>query len=104
MASKTITNVYKQSKRNRTSVKVEGKSESTKVQEASSPSIRTDDEILRDFDLALEYGPCIGISRLERWQRADKHGLSPPTEVKDMVIKHPDNVAYTHSLWDDYNI
>ena len=28
-----------------------------------------------------EYGPCIGMTRLERWERAKSLGLNPPTEV-----------------------
>lgn len=38
-------------------------------------------DILRVFDLTAKYGPCAGISRLERWERANKWGLSPPEEV-----------------------
>ncbi|OBZ73719.1 DNA polymerase delta subunit 4 [Grifola frondosa] len=37
--------------------------------------------ILRVFDLSYEYGPCIGVTRLERWERADALGLNPPPEV-----------------------
>lgn len=55
-------------------------------------------EILRVFDLyvleiyfwklylsnlrSYEYGPCIGITRLERWDRADALGLKPLHEVR----------------------
>ncbi|TFY54141.1 hypothetical protein EVG20_g9831 [Dentipellis fragilis] len=34
--------------------------------------------ILRVFDLSYEYGPCVGVSRLERWERAEALGLNPP--------------------------
>jgi hypothetical protein len=37
--------------------------------------------ILRTFDLSCEYGPCVGVSRLERWERAQDMGLDPPQEV-----------------------
>jgi DNA polymerase delta subunit 4 len=37
--------------------------------------------ILRTFDLRYEYGPCVGVSRLERWERAKAMGLNPPQEV-----------------------
>ena len=30
---------------------------------------------------SYEYGPCIGMTRLERWERAHALGLNPPTEV-----------------------
>jgi DNA polymerase delta, subunit 4 len=28
-----------------------------------------------------EYGPCVGVTRLERWERAAALGLNPPPEV-----------------------
>lgn len=40
---------------------------------------RTD--ILRVFDMTSAYGPCVGMSRLQRWERAKKWGLNPPEEV-----------------------
>lgn len=39
-------------------------------------------EILRLFDLSYEYGPCVGVSRLARWERAHKAGLNPPVQVR----------------------
>ena len=30
---------------------------------------------------SYEYGPCIGVTRLQRWERADVLGLNPPPEV-----------------------
>eukprot|EP00954_Amorphochlora_amoebiformis_P007227 561155-Amorphochlora_amoeboformis.AAC.1 len=41
-------------------------------------------ELLR-FDMNADYGPCIGISRRDRWQRAKKHGLNPPLHIKDYL-------------------
>lgn len=37
--------------------------------------------ILRVFDMTSKYGPYVGITRLERWERAKKWGLQPPEEV-----------------------
>ncbi|KAJ7040746.1 DNA polymerase delta, subunit 4-domain-containing protein [Mycena alexandri] len=42
-------------------------------------------DILRVFDLSYEYGPCVGVSRLERWERASALGLDPPVEVHDIL-------------------
>jgi len=42
-------------------------------------------EILRVFDLSYEFGPCVGIPRLERWERAQALGLNPPKEVYDIL-------------------
>ncbi|CCM01366.1 uncharacterized protein FIBRA_03416 [Fibroporia radiculosa] len=44
------------------------------------------DHILRVFDLSYEYGPCIGVTRLERWERAETLGLKPPPEVKEILL------------------
>lgn len=38
-------------------------------------------EILRVFDLTAKYGPCAGMTRLERWNRAKRWGLDPPEDV-----------------------
>ncbi|KAM7086364.1 DNA polymerase delta subunit 4 isoform 1-T1 [Molossus nigricans] len=38
-------------------------------------------ELLRQFDLAWQFGPCTGITRLQRWHRAKQMGLEPPPEV-----------------------
>ncbi|KAG8381691.1 hypothetical protein BUALT_Bualt06G0147800 [Buddleja alternifolia] len=43
------------------------------------------EEVLRQFDVNMAYGPCLGMSRLERWERANAWGLHPPKEVKDLL-------------------
>lgn len=37
--------------------------------------------LLRVFDLSYEYGPCAGVTRLERWRRAKAMSLNPPDEI-----------------------
>lgn len=44
------------------------------------------DDVLRVFDMDYEYGPCVGLSRLQRWERASAMGLNPPHEVKDILM------------------
>ncbi|KAK9144100.1 hypothetical protein Sjap_004003 [Stephania japonica] len=50
-----------------------------------SPDLKDDygesEQLLREFDMNMAYGPCIGMSRLNRWERAHKLGLNPPEEV-----------------------
>ncbi|KAJ7678199.1 DNA polymerase delta, subunit 4-domain-containing protein [Mycena polygramma] len=46
-------------------------------------------DILRVFDLSYEYGPCVGVTRLERWERAFALGLDPPTEDIRFAIFSP---------------
>ncbi|ELV09516.1 DNA polymerase delta subunit 4 [Tupaia chinensis] len=46
-------------------------------------------ELLRQFDLDWQYGPCTGITRLQRWHRAEQMGLEPPVEVHQVLKSHP---------------
>ncbi|KFA47738.1 hypothetical protein S40293_07147 [Stachybotrys chartarum IBT 40293] len=44
------------------------------------------EKVLRYFDVSSQYGPCIGISRQKRWERAEKLGLNPPVEVLSVLL------------------
>ncbi|KIW86393.1 hypothetical protein Z517_01789 [Fonsecaea pedrosoi CBS 271.37] len=50
------------------------------------------EKILRHFDLSSQYGPCIGIPRLQRWRRANSLGLEPPIEVLAVLLREQDAV------------
>ncbi|TPX64206.1 hypothetical protein SpCBS45565_g06079 [Spizellomyces sp. 'palustris'] len=43
-------------------------------------------EILKDFDLNYNYGPCVGLSRMERWERAQKLELDPPEDIRLILL------------------
>lgn len=46
----------------------------------------TDAEVLlRKFDMNVAWGPCTGVSRLQRWQRAQQLGLSPPEYIPSLL-------------------
>ncbi|KAI0402344.1 DNA polymerase delta, subunit 4-domain-containing protein [Xylaria palmicola] len=45
------------------------------------------EKILRYWDVSSQYGPCVGINRIKRWQRADKLGLNPPIEVLAVLLR-----------------
>ncbi|KAK1672025.1 DNA polymerase delta [Colletotrichum godetiae] len=45
------------------------------------------ERVLRYFDVSSQYGPCIGLQRMKRWQRAEKLGLNPPIEVLAVLLK-----------------
>ncbi|KAI9809770.1 MAG: UV-damage endonuclease [Sarcosagium campestre] len=49
--------------------------------------LNVNEKILRLFDLSSQYGPCIGIARLKRWNRAYNLGLNPPKEVLAILLK-----------------
>lgn len=46
-----------------------------------------EEKILRLFDMSSKYGPCIGVTRLARWHRANRIGLKPPIEVLAVLLK-----------------
>ena len=56
-------------------------------------------EILKSFDLNLKYGPNLGLSRLERYQRALDLELNPPLEIKEILQRLPSTPKYQESLW-----
>ncbi|XP_074642314.1 DNA polymerase delta subunit 4-like isoform X2 [Tubulanus polymorphus] len=58
--------------------------------------------ILRDFDLDWQFGPCLGITRIERWERARKNGLNPPEHVIELIENNSTNDSYTQCIWADY--
>jgi DNA polymerase delta subunit 4 len=61
--------------------------------------IDADEKILRTFDLQSKYGPVSGLSRLERFQRAEKLGLAPPQAVKELILKHGEDSALNEHLF-----
>ncbi|KAI8491798.1 DNA polymerase delta subunit 4 [Branchiostoma belcheri] len=63
---------------------------------------QTDITLLKQFDLNPDFGPCIGITRLERWERAEKFGQTPPVDIRDLIVQHTGDEEYTHCLWNDY--
>lgn len=78
------------------------KAESSAGAEYTAEAERSDLEELRSFDLCSEFGPCIGMTRVERWQRAERFGLSPPDRVLQIVREHSNDSRYTH--WCDCRI
>ncbi|RSH94441.1 hypothetical protein EHS25_004244 [Saitozyma podzolica] len=56
--------------------------------------------ILRVFDMTSKYGPCVGITRLERWERANKWGLNPPEEIREILTtaQGEDDASYRENV------
>ncbi|KAK3586410.1 hypothetical protein CHS0354_013114 [Potamilus streckersoni] len=102
--TKTITDSFKRTKQV-TSLKQKLPISDVKSSSSKDGSQREQDiAILKQFDLTLEFGPCIGVTRLERWMRAEKHGLNPPKDVKELLDQHINDPEYTDCLWKDYAI
>lgn len=61
------------------------------------------DKLLRQFDLNTSYGPCAGVSRLDRWNRAKRLGQEPPEEVRDILVSPIGGLdQYKHSYLGAY--
>ncbi|KXX77082.1 DNA polymerase delta subunit 4 [Madurella mycetomatis] len=57
------------------------------VHKKHTEGLSTGEKVLRYFDVSSQYGPCIGIARIKRWQRAQRLGLNPPIEVLAVLMK-----------------
>ena len=58
-----------------------------------------EEEVLRQFDMNMAFGPCLGMSRLDRWERASRLGLNPPKEIRSLLDRNSAG-ARSLSLWD----
>ncbi|XP_075698035.1 DNA polymerase delta subunit 4 [Rhinoderma darwinii] len=67
------------------------------------PELSPLDKLIR-FDLDWQFGPCTGITRLERWQRAEELGLTPPRNIRDILMAHHADDHYQSNLWISYAI
>jgi len=111
MASKLITDAFPKVKKDRPINQKEQPRKATAFIEKDA-DVLTDQasdltkelSVLKEFDLDSEFGPCIGITRLQRWERAKEYGLYPPEEVKEIILKHPDDTAFTECVWYDANL
>eukprot|EP01137_Pigoraptor_chileana_P002775 Opistho-2@42082 len=55
--------------------------------------------LLKSFDLDGTFGPCIGITREARWQRAHEAGLNPPEDVRALLHAHRGDVDFDECLF-----
>ena len=58
----------------------------------ASKKVENIEEELRQFDLNLKYGPCIDLTRMERFKRAEKFGLDPPKHIRIYLEQNPESV------------
>lgn len=43
------------------------------------------ENMVRQFDMNMAYGPCLGMTRMERWERACNLGLNPPKDIETLL-------------------
>jgi len=48
---------------------------------------------------ARSFGPCTGITRLQRWERAASLGLNPPPEVPQLVQRYGADSSFNKDLF-----
>jgi DNA polymerase delta subunit 4 len=69
---------------------------------AELPLSSSEEKELRGFDLIQNWGACNGLSRAERWNRASKLGLEPPSRIFDLLQRVPSSSAAAQSLLSAY--
>ncbi|KAM5153264.1 DNA polymerase delta subunit 4 [Mantella aurantiaca] len=79
------------------------RSEKKDASDAPPPKLSPLEQLVQ-FDLDWHFGPCTGITRMERWQRAQDLGLTPPQDVKQILMTHNADPQYQHNLWSTYAI
>lgn len=52
---------------------------------------------LREWDMNSRFGPCMSMTRLERWQRADKLSMDPPVFIYNVIKTFPE--LKDESVW-----
>jgi DNA polymerase delta subunit 4 len=71
--------------------------------EAALPGLtEAEEKELCRFDLTFKYGPCVGLSRAERWVRAQALGLEPPPRVYELLDRVPADSKSAQSLLSAY--
>lgn len=58
------------------------------------------EQLLRRFDLEPKYGPCCGVSRSERWERAQRLGIDPPPAgLKALEVSREERSILDQRQW-----
>ncbi|GKE86537.1 type I inositol polyphosphate 5-phosphatase 10-like protein isoform X1, partial [Tanacetum coccineum] len=58
--------------------------------------------LLRQFDMNMAYGTCVGMKRVDRWNRASSLGLNLPENIQRFLTSVANEVS-TDSTWDRLN-
>lgn len=68
------------------------------------PLSRSEETELRRFDLSQKFGPCNGLSRADRWNRASMLGLKPPSHIFDLLQRVPLSSPAAQSMLSGYHL
>ena len=50
--------------------------------------------------ISQKYGPALGLTRMERWERAEKLNLDPPADVFKILKDHDEGGKFTECVWE----
>mmetsp|Transcript_8171 Transcript_8171/g.36177 ORF Transcript_8171/g.36177 Transcript_8171/m.36177 type:complete len:106 (+) Transcript_8171:43-360(+) len=102
MGSEKITSHFKGSKSGRRSST--GKGKAKVVARVEDDDENTEEakylSILKTFDMTTKYGPALGLTRMERWERAEKLNLDPPADVYKILTEHDEDGKFTECVWE----
>lgn len=70
---------------NRTSIYVQPDVSPTYTEKLTGGEVAEAQELLRQFDMTMRYGPCVGMPRSSRWKRAQHFGLDPPSCILEIL-------------------
>lgn len=63
-------------------------------------AVERDARELKTFDLTSKFGPCCGLTRIERWDRARALGLDPPKRVLEILHRRGEASArWRECVW-----
>jgi len=51
--------------------------------------------------MSTEYGPALGLTRLERWKRAEGFGLHPPADVHKILTERDADGTLAKCVWEN---
>eukprot|EP00040_Diaphanoeca_grandis_P043852 m.10500 g.10500 ORF g.10500 m.10500 type:complete len:112 (-) comp8344_c0_seq1:243-578(-) len=73
----------------------------TKIKVTSTAQSPTSEDLqfLKHFDLNSDYGPNVGITRFDRYNRAKRNGLAPPQRIAELIMQFSENPEVTEPLW-----
>ena len=69
---------------------VDPKTEIREIEAGVTMSWELAEARLREWDMNSRFGPCMSMTRLERWQRAAKLDLDPPVFIYNIIKTFPE--------------
>lgn len=72
-------------------------SQSREIEPGVICTAETAETELRSFDICTRYGPCMSLTRIQRFERAKRFGLNPPDRIKKILEAFPE--LSSESIW-----